>query len=113
MPNSDSAISTLCGNNAIPFEIELLSEDSRLRIVNDELEAQLISGDKETDVKRIDLEPVFVSHTTTVVLDDLLTKGTCDLPSYAESMSVHLEFIGKLMYELEKRGVERGLCPIT
>jgi hypothetical protein len=46
--------------------------------------------------------------------DDILSRGTCDLPTYAGSMQLHLELIRVFTEHLEKvTGKKNEACPIT
>ena len=54
------------------------------------------------------------SQLTHIWVDNILSRGTCDLPTYAESMPLHLELIRVFNDHLEKiTGMETDACPIT
>jgi hypothetical protein len=54
------------------------------------------------------------SQLTHIWAKDIFEKGSCDLPTYAESMPLHLELIRVFTSHLEKiTGKEIDACPIT
>ncbi len=56
----------------------------------------------------------YQSQLTHVWANHILEKGSCDLPTYAESMPLHLELIRVFTNHLEKvTGKEISACPIT
>ncbi len=56
----------------------------------------------------------YQSEMTHLWVNDILEKGSCDLPTYANSMNLHLELIRVFTEHLEKiTGKEIDACPIT
>jgi hypothetical protein len=56
----------------------------------------------------------YQSQLTHIWVNDIFEKGSCDLPTYAESMPLHLELIRVFTSHLEKiTGKEIDVCPIT
>jgi hypothetical protein len=56
----------------------------------------------------------YQSQMTHIWVNDILTKGSCDLPTYANSINLHLELIRVFTEHLEKiTGDEIDACPIT
>ena len=56
----------------------------------------------------------YQSQLTNIWVDDILSQGSCELPTYSESMPLHLELIRVLTNHLEKiTGKEIDACPIT
>ena len=56
----------------------------------------------------------YQSEMTHLWVNDILKKGSCDLPTYANSMNLHLELIRVFTEHLEKiTGKEIDACPIT
>ena len=56
----------------------------------------------------------YQSEMTHLWVNDILTKGSCDLPTYADSMNLHLELIRVFTDHLQKiSGNEIDVCPIT
>ena len=56
----------------------------------------------------------YQSEMTHIWVNDILSKGSCDLPTYLNSMALHLELIRVLTEHLEKiTGKKTNVCPIT
>ena len=56
----------------------------------------------------------YQSEMTHIWVNDILKKGSCDLPTYANSMKLHLELISVFTYHIEKiTGDQIDACPIT
>ena len=56
----------------------------------------------------------YQSEMTHIWINDILTKGSCDLPTYSNSMNLHLELINAFTEHLKKiTGKEVDACPIT
>jgi len=56
----------------------------------------------------------YQSQLTHIWAKDILEKGSCDLPTYSDSMPLHLELIRVFTNHLEKfTGKEIDACPIT
>jgi hypothetical protein len=56
----------------------------------------------------------YQSEMTHIWVNDILKKGSCDLPTYANSMKLHLELIKVFTYHIEKiTGEQVDVCPIT
>ncbi len=56
----------------------------------------------------------YQSEMTHIWVNDILSRGYCDLPTYSNSMALHLELIRVLTEHLEKiTGKKTNLCPIT
>jgi hypothetical protein len=56
----------------------------------------------------------YQSQLTHLWVDDILSRGTCDLPTYAESMPLHQELIRVLSKHFKKiTGKGGDACPIT
>ena len=56
----------------------------------------------------------YQSDMTHIWANDILKKGSCDLPTYANSMKLHLELIRVFTYHIEKiTGKKIDACPIT
>jgi len=73
-----------------PKIIEVLSEDKRYIIREYENKA-LVSKDPDWKWEEIDAPIPFQSQLTTALVDNLLTGGKCDLPTYEESAHFHLQ----------------------
>ena len=56
----------------------------------------------------------YQSEMTHIWANDILKKGSCDLPTYANSMKLHLELIRVFTCHIEKiTGEKIDACPIT
>ena len=56
----------------------------------------------------------YQSEMTHIWVNDILTKGSCDLPTYSNSINLHLELINVFNEHLKKiTGKEIDACPIT
>ena len=56
----------------------------------------------------------YQSEMTHIWVNDILLKGSCDLPTYSNSMALHLELIRTFIGHLEKiTGEKIEACPIT
>ena len=56
----------------------------------------------------------YQSEMTHIWVNDILSKGSCDLPTYSNSMALHLELIRTFTGHLEKiTGEKIEACPIT
>ncbi|MEA3521785.1 MAG: Gfo/Idh/MocA family oxidoreductase [Campylobacterota bacterium] len=56
----------------------------------------------------------FQSELTNLLIEQIITTGTCDLPAYDEAMKLHIPFIEALLSHMESvDGQVLTLCPIT
>ncbi len=56
----------------------------------------------------------FQSELTNLLIEQIITVGTCDLPDYDEAMKLHIPFIQELLAHMESvDGQVLSLCPIT
>ncbi|MGW8169125.1 MAG: Gfo/Idh/MocA family oxidoreductase [Sulfurovaceae bacterium] len=56
----------------------------------------------------------FQSELTQILIEDIVTKGSCDLPTYAEAMKLHIPFVQALLSHMESTDDRvYTLCPIT
>ena len=56
----------------------------------------------------------YQSEMTHIWVNDILTKGSCDLPTYSNSMCLHLELVRVFINHLQKiTGKAIDACPIT
>lgn len=61
-----------------------------------------------------DFPLLFQSEMTTTVIDQILEKGACDLPSYKSAMWLHVPFIKAIKKGIEEiEGLELDNCPIS
>jgi hypothetical protein len=56
----------------------------------------------------------FQSELSNILIEDLLVNNVCSLPTYKESMNLHIVFIKSLLNHMNKiNGKDNKLCPIT
>jgi len=56
----------------------------------------------------------FQSELSNILIEDILIKNKCDLPTYKEAMDLHVPFIKCLLNHMENvTGQKHKLCPIT
>jgi len=56
----------------------------------------------------------FQSELSNILIEDILIKKTCDLPTYKEALNLHVPFIKSLLNHMHTvTGEEHKLCPIT
>lgn len=56
----------------------------------------------------------FQSELSNILVEDLVSTGTCDLPTYDEAMKLHIPFVEALLSHMKNvKGEVFTLCPIT
>ena len=87
----------------------MVLEQDNLSIVIDEGKNEyLING------KAYNLGVKYQSDLTGVVVDDLLTIGRCDLPTYELSANLHKLFLTQILsFVNQLQGTYQDNCPIT
>jgi len=66
------------------------------------------------DTKKDKINMPFQSELTTILAEQILIKGTCDLPTYEESSSLHLKFLIPILnFYNSITGKTNERCPIT
>lgn len=56
----------------------------------------------------------FQSELTNLLIEQIITTGSCDLPNYDEAMKLHIPFVQALLSHMESvEGKVLTLCPIT
>ena len=84
-----------------PKIIEILSEGKRYIIKESEGKA-LVSGAPDWQWQEIEALLPYQSQLTTTLVENLLTAGKCDLPTYEESSKYHLQSLEPLLKFLNK-----------
>lgn len=97
---------------------EVLSITSDILVVKiDESRGIYQLAKKENDWKWETHEEKIVyyqSELSNVLLEDILVKEKCDLPTYEEAMNLHIPFIESLLTHMDQiNGKKNTLCPIT
>lgn len=117
----------IAGKNFRGDSLELICHDkgdgpTRVEVVNGPEKYQVAGLSGNVDFKssnglanRIGQATLpYQSQLTHLWVDDILTRGSCDLPTYSESMPLHLELIRIFTNHLQQViGKEVEACPIT
>ena len=99
-----------CSTNPIGHLVTIASNDSICCISEIKKECWIKTAERD----EVAPFPVpYQSQLTSIVLDNILENGTCELATYEESMKVHLPFITGLIDFLNKIGNNTDNCPIT
>jgi hypothetical protein len=87
------AILTCLKDGTLPFQVEISSP--RVRLISREWEQKAWISEEKNGWKWIEVEAKipFQSQLTAKLVDDLLTRGSCDLVPFAESKQIHLNFL--------------------
>lgn len=107
--NTTFSITSL--KNKSPIQISITSDEVNICI--DEAEGWF--GIKDENLL-CDNEKIiyFQSELSNILVEDILNKEKCDLPTYQEAMKLHLVFIKNLISFINDRRVEKiNYCPIT
>lgn len=96
-----------------PSEIIIRYEDMLIKI--DETNKKAVYYDQnDTYIREENIDFLFQSSLTNIVVEDLIDTGTCDLTSYELSMKLHLVIIECFLDHMNKYfGGEYTRCPIT
>lgn len=100
-----------CYENCLPTETIILADDNKYIVNESKGSYEVVRKNGTSEVK--EFGPYYVSQTTTVIVNDILKKGTCDLTTFELAMDLHLEYIKPLIVFFEEKGMEEGVCPIT
>lgn len=114
---------TLTANFANGGQLVISSADNYVNdiiaISTDDTICYINEGGRECMIKSKDISKVFPftipyqSQLSSIVLDSILDSGTCQLPSFEESMRLHLPFIKSILGFLNNNGMNTDNCPIT
>ena len=97
-------------NNAICHLMTLNTDDTFCCVSEVEKECWI----KSVDRNEVVAFPVpYQSQLTSIVLDSIIDKGTCELATFEESAQIHLPLIKGLIAFLNKHGIDTDNCPIT
>lgn len=102
--NGCTGIFTCFPDGSLPIMVEIMSPDTR--VISKEWEGKALISEKKGDWKWHEVDAVipFQSQMTTKVVTDILTKGTCDLVTYDESMKTHVTLLEGISTFLRSRG---------
>ena len=97
-----------------PITIDIQNGPEQYRLVTNFVNHFELTSSNELASRMGKVSLPYQSEMTHLWVSDILTKGTCDLPTYADSMSLHLELIRVFTGHLQKiTGKEIDACPIT
>jgi hypothetical protein len=96
-----------------PPTIEIVNSQNRYKIIG--LVGKVVFESSNDLANRItETNLPYQSQLTHLWVDDILSRGTCDLPTYVESMPLHQELIRVLSKHFKKiTGKGGDACPIT
>ena len=109
--NGSTFTVTFVTQENLPFKVEILGKDKHLFIEEKNEIMNLLKGDKELDFTfNYELQ----SALTTKIVQDILEKGACLLPTLEESSHVHYELFRIFNSHIKKlTNKESNICPIT
>jgi len=97
-----------------PVTIEVLNGSEKFTLVTNFMDHFDFKSSNELASHMGKVSLPYQSEMTHLWVNDIFTKGSCDLPTYANSMNLHLELISALNEHLKKiTGKEIDACPIT
>lgn len=105
--------SITCYDNDMPLETILVSPNYRFRIYQSLCVMYVSSKENNWGEEKKEFVLPYVSAQMTWIVEKILLTGECDLPTYDESMNLHIQIEKPLIEFFEKHGFEKGLCPIT
>lgn len=92
--------------------IEITGKKEKV-IINESQRMKMTINYENGDVEKEEFVMPFVTHTTKVIMESILSSGDCNLISFEESCLLHLKMMEPLFDYFEKKGISKGLCPIT
>lgn len=100
-------------NSNFPLTIEVIGDYMSCRIIPEQKIIKMAYADKQWEEEEREFISCYQSQQTEGIVERILDKGICNLPSFEESMRTHLRIIEPLIEFFEKHGMEEGRCPIT
>jgi hypothetical protein len=97
-----------------PITIEIQNGPEKFTLITDFVNRFDFKSSNELASRLGNVSLPYQSEMTHLWVNDILTKGSCSLPTYANSISLHLELIKVFNEHLQKlTGKEIDTCPIT
>jgi len=97
-----------------PVTIEVLNGSEKFTLITNFMDHFDFKSSNELASHMGKVSLPYQSEMTHLWINDIFTKGSCDLPTYASSMNLHLELISVFTEHLKKiTGKEIDACPIT
>ncbi len=112
--NGCKGIFTCFANGDMPVMVEIVSSENRL--ISKEWEGKALISKKSENWKWMEVDSTiqYQSQMTTEVVTDILTKGTCNLVGYDDSMKIHLTLLDGLQHFLNSKSEGKyDLFPFT
>lgn len=97
----------------IPASTVILSDVCWCRILEGKRELDFADASTGWEWKKETFEMPYQSRLTNLALEELFAGGSCRLTAFEESCRLHIALEEQLIPWFEKRGKEKGLCPIT
>jgi hypothetical protein len=97
-----------------PVTIEVLNGPEKFTLVTNFMDQFDFQSSNQLASRMGKVSLPYQSEMTHIWANDILTGGACDLPTYSNSMNLHLELISAFTEHLKKiTGKEIDACPIT
>lgn len=100
-------------NDYVSTTVYIESNKFSILIDEDKRQACIRNNEQTTGFELIDFEFPYVSELSGRIINDILTTGVCELPSYQKSMEIHLKYIKMINSFFINNGLEVKECPIT
>ena len=113
--NNQQSLITLTSylQESIPFTITIQCEGKHYIIVESQKKIITIDINSQTITEESIVIP-FQSQLTSIVVNNLLNTGTCELTEYEESKNLHYAYLDTLIKSLhENSNIETAICQIT
>lgn len=98
---------------AVPLQIDVVTDQFRCRIEESKGRMTLFDSQTAFSGREIEFKLKYQSQLTQLTFEEIMGKGKCWLPTYDESMRIHLQLLRPLIKFFEKQGMEESVCPIT
>jgi hypothetical protein len=111
----EDSLNLICTNGKDgPVTIEILNGAEKYLLTTNFVDHFDLKSSNKLSSRLGKVSLPYQSELTHIWVNDILIKGSCDLPIYANSTNLHLELIRVLTEHLEKiTGKEIDACPIT
>ena len=100
--NGSRGIFTCSPTGNLPIMIEIVSETNR-SVIHETNEKVWRGWNQENNtIEEFQIGTQYISNLTTINAGNILKNNTCDLPSYKESMRIHLSLLNPLLEFINK-----------
>lgn len=98
----------------LPFKLVIETADCCFVVQEGKAEVTLLDGTAPEVEALSGIKEEYQSQLTNVLVESLLTAGTCDLPAYDEAAAVHEIMLSAFAGVFNRNGLGKdGVCPIT